>query len=74
MTEIKIETVEELRNHGYSVTVWCPKCSYRGPTLDLDKYIRQGRGGMRPIELGLRHQRCKTVLQLTIHPAKGYGK
>jgi hypothetical protein len=71
---IEIGTIEELRNHAYSVGTWCPKCSYRGPTLDLDKYIRQGRGGMRPIDLGLKHATCRTLLQLTISPPKGYGK
>jgi hypothetical protein len=74
MPEITIETVEELRNAGYSVSVACTKCKYNGPTLDLEKFIRQGRGGMRPIELGLRHESCKAPLQLTIHAAKGYGK
>ena len=74
MNEIKIETVEELRNAGYSVSVACTKCGYNGPMLDLDRYIRQGRGGLRPIDLGLRHEKCKTLLQLTIHAAKGYGK
>jgi hypothetical protein len=74
MKIINIETVEQLRNAGYSVSVACTKCGYNGPTLDLEKFIRQGRGGKRPIELGLRHERCKTLLQLTIHAAKGYGK
>ncbi len=71
---IEIETVEQLRNAGYSVSVACTKCKYNGPMLDLERYIRRGRGGMRPIELGLRHGQCKTPLQLTIHAATGYGK
>lgn len=71
---IDIETVEQLRDHGYTVGTWCPKCAYWGPTLDLNKYINQGRGGLRPIDLGLKHAVCRTVLQLTVSPPKGYGK
>lgn len=71
---IDIGTVEQLLHHHYTVTVWCPKCSYRGPELDLAKYCLQGRDGMRPIELGLKHATCRTLLQLTITPPKGYGK
>jgi hypothetical protein len=71
---IDIETVEQLRDHHYTVTVWCTKCNCRGPELDLNQYIRQGRGGLRPIDLGLKHKSCGTVLQLSIHPAKGFGK
>jgi len=71
---IEIETVQQVRDQGYSVSVRCWKCKYNGPTLDLDKYIRQGRGHLRPIELKLKHARCKTLLDLSLHPPKGYGK
>lgn len=71
---IEIRTVEQLLHHGYTVTVWCPRCKYRGPELDLARYCRQGRGGMAPFELGLRHARCRSPLELTIHPPRGYGK
>lgn len=71
---IEIETVEQLRDHGYSVSVYCGKCRYRGPVLDLNKYINQGRGRMRPIDLGLRHASCRTKLEIQVAPPKGYGK
>lgn len=71
---IEIETVEQLVRHRYTVSTFCPKCGRRGPDLDLETYIQQGRGAFRPIDLGLRHARCKSVLQLLISPPKGYGK
>jgi hypothetical protein len=71
---IEISTVEQLLRHGYTVTVWCPKCSFQGPEIDLEKYCRQGRGGKRPIDLKLKHARCKALLEVRIHPPKGYGK
>lgn len=71
---IKIETVAELVEHGYSVSTFCPTCHRHGPTLDLQKYIDGGRGHLRPAQLKARHKYCRTILQLTIRPAKGYGK
>lgn len=71
---IEIETVAQLLAAGYRVETFCPKCGRRGPDLDLPKYIADGRGDMRPIDLRVRHQRCRTVLDLSIQPAKGYGK
>lgn len=71
---IEIETIAQLLSNGYSVSTFCPRCKRRGPDLDLAKYIADGRGDMRPIDLRVRHQRCRTVLDITIHPAPGYGK
>lgn len=71
---IEIETVEQLLQAGYSVSTYCHACKRSGPKLDLAKYIDQGRGHLRPIDLGLKHQRCGRKLALTIHAAKGYGK
>lgn len=71
---IVIDTIEQLLQHGYSIAVNCQTCRYNGPVLDLNKYVLQGRGGMRPQELGLRHERCKSPLAFTVHPPKGYGK
>jgi hypothetical protein len=71
---IEIETVEQLLAHGYSVSVWCPACHRNGPVLNLQQYVDQGKGTLRPKDLGLRHKRCGRPLELTVHAAKGFGK
>lgn len=71
---IEIETVDQLIAAGYSVSTFCHACKRVGPKLDLQKYSAAGRGHLRPIDLKLRHRECGTVLSLTIHAAKGYGK
>jgi len=74
VTWIEVETVEQLAAHGYTVSTFCHACKRVGPLLDLQKYIDQGRGDLRPIDLKLKHKRCGKLLGLTIHAAKGYGK
>jgi len=71
---IVIETVEQLLAAGYSVSTYCHACKRVGPLLNLQKYIDQGCGNLRPIDLKLRHRECGALLSLTIHAAKGYGK
>lgn len=71
---IVIETVDQLIHYKHTVETWCPTCKRFGPDLDLPSYANAGKGRFRPIDLGLKHRECGTVLEITIRPPKGYGK
>lgn len=65
---IVIETIRQTLDEGYTLSVSCPKCQIPGPVLNLRRLIAQGHGDRRAIDLGLRHDACGEVLQLTLHP------
>jgi hypothetical protein len=71
---IKIETLAEFVEAGYSLSCWCPTCKRHGPTLDLLKYIEQGKGHLRPAQLRVRHTSCRSLLELRVHPKPRHGK
>lgn len=70
---LNIWTVREQFENGYTVTKWCPTCKTWAGELDLAGLVAAGYGDKPPLQIGLRHRDCRTLVLLTIHPPPTIG-
>jgi hypothetical protein len=63
---IDLGTLAGLLEHDHQLAAYCPRCD-RWAVLDLDRMVRDGRGGLR-LPVRVKCKDCGAVGQLQVRP------